>query len=204
MKDALATVEPNLKFDSNSDQSLLLISEIRTMKFHFLLLSVPLLFVSCDATESANDTGQRAPDWSFYGEEIPEDAPTFAVSDAAAMIAESGSAVGIFEAEIVQSCQTMGCWMTVKGTEDEAVRVFMKDHAFFVPKDSVQGKKSYFYGEAFYDTISVDLQKHLLEDAGATAAEIEAVTVPVYELAFEAAGVMIADVPEGAPMAGDE
>ena len=50
----------------------------------------------------------------------------------------------------------------------------------------------------------MDLQKHLLEDAGATAAEIEAVNEPVYELAFEAAGVMIADVPEGAPMAGDE
>ena len=204
MKDALATVEPSLKFGSNSDRSLHLISEIHSMKIQFLLLSVPLFFVGCDATKSSNDAGQPAPDWSYYGEDIPEGAATFAVKDAAAMIAESGSAVGIFEAEIVQSCQTMGCWMTVKGTEDEAVRVFMKDHAFFVPKDSVQGKKSYFYGAAFYDTISVDLQKHLLEDAGATAAEIEAVTVPVYELAFEAAGVMIADVPEGAPMAGDE
>ena len=204
MKDALATVEPSLKFGSNSDRSLHLISEIHNMKVHFLLLSVPLFFVGCDATKSPNDAGQPAPDWSYYGEDIPVDAATFAVKDAAAMIAESGSAAGIFEAEIVQSCQTMGCWMTVKGTKDEAVRVFMKDHAFFVPKDSVQGKKSYFYGEAFYDTISVDLQKHLLEDAGATAAEIEAVTEPVYELAFEAAGVMIADVPEGAPMAGDE
>lgn len=204
MKDALATVEPSLKFGSNSDRSLHLISEIHSMKVHFILLSVPLFFVSCDATKSPNDAGQPAPDWSYYGEDIPEDAATFAVKDAAAMIAESGSAAGIFEAEIVQSCQTMGCWMTVKGTEDEAIRVFMKDHAFFVPKDSVQGKKSYFYGEAFYDTISVDFQKHLLEDAGATSAEIEAVTEPVYELAFEAAGVMIADVPEGAPMAGDE
>jgi hypothetical protein len=204
MKDALATVAPNLKFGSNSDQSLRLISEIYPMKIDYLILSVPLLFVSCDATESANDAGQAAPDWSYYGEDIPEDAPTFAVKNAAAMIAESGSAAGIFEAEIVQSCQTMGCWMTVKGAEDEAVRVFMKNHAFFVPKDSVQGKKSYFYGEAFYDTISVELQKHLLEDAGATATEIEAVSEPVYELAFEAAGVMIADVPAGAPMAGDE
>ena len=77
MKDALATVEPNLKFGSNSDQGLLNISEIRTMKLHFLLLSAPLLFVSCDATESVNDTGQPAPDWSYYGEDIPEDAPTF-------------------------------------------------------------------------------------------------------------------------------
>lgn len=204
MKGARATVEPSLKFGSNSDRNLHLISEIRTMKIHFLLLGIPLFFMSCDATDSPNDAGQLAPDWSHYGEDIPENAATFAVQNAAAMIAESGSAVGIFEAEIIQSCQTMGCWMTVKGAENEAVRVFMKNHAFFVPKDSVQGKKSYFYGEAFYDTISVDLQKHLLEDAGATAAEIEAVNEPVYELAFEAAGVMIADVPEGAPMAGDE
>lgn len=34
--------------------------------------------------------------------------------------------------------------------------------------------------------------------------EINAVTEPAFELAFEAAGVMIADVPSGAPMAGDE
>ena len=50
----------------------------------------------------------------------------------------------------------------------------------------------------------MDFQKHLLEDAGATAEEIEAISEPAFELTFEAAGVMIADVPPGAPMAGDE
>lgn len=41
----------------------------------------------------------------------------------------------------------------------------------------------------------------MLEDAGASQAEIDAITAPSFELAFEAAGVMIADVPVGAPMA---
>ena len=126
------------------------------------------------------------------------------MQSAAAQLDESGAVAGLFEAEIVQSCMTMGCWMSVKGPYDDTVLVFMKDHAFFVPKDSLQGKTAYFSGEAYYDTVSVEMQMHLLEDAGASQEEINAVTEPAFELAFEAAGVMIADVPSGAPMAGDE
>tara|TARA_B100000767_G_scaffold156984_1_gene147591 strand:+ start:544 stop:1083 length:540 start_codon:yes stop_codon:yes gene_type:complete len=179
------------------------------MKTFFIPFCIAMALFACNSGEqSLNDTETNSDNaqavWSYYGEEIPGGMENIMVQDAPQMIAKTGTAVGLFEAEIVQSCQTMGCWMTVKSSEQEPLRVFMKDHAFFVPKDSLQGKLSYFYGEAFYDTVSVDLQKHLLEDAGATTAEIEAIIEPTYELTFEAAGVMIADVPAGAPMAGDE
>ena len=82
--------------------------------------------------------------------------------------------------------------------------VYMKDHAFFVPLDGVQGNQAVIQGKAYYDTVSVDMQKHLLEDAGAPQAEIDAVSEPKFELAIEAAGVLIKNVPEGEPMAGDE
>lgn len=82
--------------------------------------------------------------------------------------------------------------------------VYMKDHAFFVPLDGVQGNLAVIQGKAYYDTVSVDMQKHLLEDAGAPQADIDAVSEPKFELAIEAAGVLIKNVPEGAPMAGDE
>lgn len=179
------------------------------MKKSLLPLAFAVMLFACNSGEnidSLQDTNisSESTTWSHYGEAIPDSSEKVPVQNVAQMISETGSAVGLFEAEIVQSCQTMGCWMTVKGPNQDTVRVFMKDHAFFVPKDSVQGKQSFFYGEAFYDTISVDFQKHLLEDAGATAEEIEAVSEPAFELTFEAAGVMIADVPPGAPMAGDE
>ena len=72
------------------------------------------------------------------------------------------------------------------------------------PKTAFKAKNRTSTAKRFTTPSPWTLQKHLLEDAGATAAEIEAVSEPVYELAFEAAGVMIADVPAGAPMAGDE
>ena len=171
-------------------------------RLHLLIL---MLFSSaCNSNKPNDQTGISQDTWSYFGEVIPPNEESFQVHEAAAMIEQFGSAAGLFEAEIVQSCKTIGCWMTVKGPHVDTVHVFMKDHAFFVPKDSIQGKKTYFYGEAFYDTLSVNLQKHFLEDAGATLMEIDAVNVPAHQLIFEAAGVMIADVPEGAPMASDK
>ena len=69
--------------------------------------------------------------------------------------------------------------------------VYMKDHAFFVPKKGMEGKRAIISGYAYNDTVSVDLQKHLLEDANRSQEEIDAVTEEKYELAFSAAGVKI-------------
>jgi len=154
-------------------------------------------------TSEAESAQSESAKWSYYGDSIREYTNPTPMESVASNLEQTGTAEGLFEAEIVQSCMTMGCWMSVKGPYNNTVMVFMKDHAFFVPKDSLQGKTAYFSGEAYYDTVSVEMQMHLLEDAGATQAEIQAVTEPVFELAFEAAGVMIADVPSGAPMAGD-
>jgi len=168
------------------------------------LTAVVFFLVACQSETASTNCEASSRHWSFYGDSITNYDQRISAEEASNMLAETGTASGLFEVEIVQSCLTMGCWMSVKGAHDDTVMVFMKDHAFFVPKDSLQGKTAYFVGEAFYDTVSVDLQKHLLEDAGASQEEIDAVSEPSFELAFEAAGVMIADVPAGAPMAGDE
>jgi len=172
------------------------------MKNALLLPLVLVCLSSCNSgsseqTASTDDTTV----WTSYGEPIVDLSTPVSASDVVRLMDEGESGQGIFDAEIVQSCMTMGCWMTVKGPQGDTVMVFMKDHAFFVPKDSVQGKRALFSGEAYYDTLSVEFQKHLLEDAGADQAAIDAVSEPVFELAFEASGVQIADVPKGAPMA---
>ncbi|MDC1486326.1 DUF4920 domain-containing protein [Flavobacteriales bacterium] len=174
------------------------------MKNAFLLPLVLVCLSSCNSdsseqTASIDDTTV----WTSYGEPIADLSTPVSASEVVTLMDAGGSGQGLFDAEIVQSCMTMGCWMSVKGPQGDTVMVFMKDHAFFVPKDSVQGKRALFSGEAYYDTLSVEFQKHLLEDAGADQAAIDAVSEPVFELAFEASGVQIADVPEGAPMAGE-
>lgn len=141
--------------------------------------------------------------WTAYGDSILDLSNPIPAEEAGTIIESGNQAIGLFKAEIVQSCMTMGCWMSVKGPEGDTTMVFMKDHAFFVPKDSLQGNMAVFNGEAYYDTLSVAFQKHLLDDAGASQEEIDAIREPTYELAFEASGVRIANVPPGAPMAGE-
>jgi hypothetical protein len=160
-----------------------------------------LLFLARCTSDSSGEADATI--WTSYGDSISDVSNSIPATEAANILETGELAIGLFEAEIVQSCMTMGCWMSVKGPQGDTVMVFMKDHAFFVPKDSLQGNRAIFSGEAYYDTVSVEFQKHLLEDAGADQAEIDAVSEPVYELAFEASGVQIADVPAGAPMAGE-
>lgn len=102
-----------------------------------------------------------------------------------------GKTDGVFRATIVESCQKMGCWMKVEHPNQGEVMVFMNDHAFFVPKTGVGGLTAYITGTASWDTTTVDLQKHLLEDANAPQEEIDAITEDKFELQFNAMGVVI-------------
>lgn len=104
---------------------------------------------------------------------------------------EADKTDGVYRATIVESCQKMGCWMKVEHPGQGEVMVFMNDHAFFVPKTGVSGLTAYMTGTAYWDTTSVDLQKHLLEDANAAQEEIDAITEDKYELQFNAMGVTI-------------
>lgn len=101
-----------------------------------------------------------------------------------------GGAEGVYRATIVESCQKMGCWMKVEHPQGE-VMVFMNDHNFFVPKTGVNGLTCYMTGQAYFDTTTVDFQKHLLEDAMASQEEIDAITEDKFDLQFNAMGVVI-------------
>jgi hypothetical protein len=154
------------------------------------------------ADQESRQEKKEKRDFTSYGESFrPAKGEILKMKDLGAKMEAEGGAEGVFAAEIVQTCTKMGCWMNVKGPNKDTIMVYMKDHAFFVPLDGVQGNRALISGKAYFDTVSVELQKHLLEDAGAPQAEIDAITEPKFEMAIEAAGVMIADVPEGAPMA---
>jgi hypothetical protein len=96
----------------------------------------------------------------------------------------------VVSGEIAQVCQAEGCWMKLKNTAGDDMLVKFKDHAFLVPKD-IAGKNAVVYGTATKKTISVDERKHMAEDAGKSASEIEAINEPKIEVRIEATGIVV-------------
>ncbi len=95
-----------------------------------------------------------------------------------------------FSAPLQGVCQTAGCWVSVKASNGELMRVRFKDH-FLIPPVTELNSMAYFHGTVYFDTLSVELQKHFLEDAKASQAEIDRITSPKIELNFEADGVWV-------------
>lgn len=91
--------------------------------------------------------------------------------------------------KVKEVCQKKGCWMKVDLPEEEAM-VRFKDYGFFMPKD-IEGKTVVAEGKAYLEEISVDAQKHYLEDGGASEEEIAAVTEPKLSYVFRAHGVLV-------------
>lgn len=150
-----------------------------------------LFFVAATALFACTSSDNQTPEEptiavNAYGAQFDT---TGALSFAAANF--DGGAEGVYRATIVESCQKMGCWMKVEHPTQGEVMVFMNEHNFFVPKTGVNGLTCYMTGQAYYDTTTVDLQKHLLEDAMASQEEIDAITEDKYELQFNAMGVVI-------------
>ncbi len=95
-----------------------------------------------------------------------------------------------FIAPLQAVCQSAGCWVNVKPSTGDLIRIRFKDH-FLIPPATEAGSVAYFHGTPYLDTISVAMQKHFLEDAKASQAEIDLITAPKIELNIEADGVIV-------------
>lgn len=151
------------------------------MKTTLSLLCIATLF-ACGSTEQKKVE-------TYYGEKITSE-NLHAYSDLLEDIDETGVVEVKIAGEIIETCAKKGCWMTMKADED-TLMVRFKDYGFFVPKEGVDGKHVIVNGEAFYDTLTVDLLRHYAEDAGRTEEEILAITEPEYVVTFTANGVII-------------
>src|SRR5688500_3395498 len=101
---------------------------------------------------------------STYGEAFdPAGAiPVAALTD---LMKENDSLSVKLTGKIVQTCTKAGCWMDVETVPGETMTVFMLDHNFGVPLEGCNGLTTTVNGYAYYDTLSVEFQKHLAEDA---------------------------------------
>lgn len=95
----------------------------------------------------------------------------------------------VVKGEIAQVCQAEGCWMKLKSGSGEDMLVKFKNHSFLVPKD-LTGTAT-VYGTATKKTISVDEQRHMAEDAGKSAEEIQAINTPKVEVRIESTGIIV-------------
>jgi len=95
----------------------------------------------------------------------------------------------VVKGPIAKVCQAEGCWLMLKNTAGEDMLVKFKDHSCLVPKD-LTGTAT-VYGTATKKTVSVDEQRHMAEDAGKSASEIEAITAPKTEMRIESTGIIV-------------
>ncbi len=136
--------------------------------------------------ESDPETGRM-----YYGSVIDLDGAVDAEGLRSALKNE-GRAQARFSGEITGTCAKKGCWMDVASGEDTVFVRFL-DYGFFVPTEGAEGKRTVIEGEAFYDTLTVDMLRHYAEDAGESEEFIAAISEPKLQLAFTATGVMIED-----------
>ena len=151
------------------------------MKATLTILGLAILFACGTTTETKVET--------FYGDKITSENLT-EYSDLLDQVDLSGIVNTKIEGIIIETCAKKGCWMQVKASND-TIMVRFKDYAFFVPKEGADGKSVIINGEAFYDTLSVDLLRHYAQDAGESEEEIMSITEPELVLSFTADGVII-------------
>lgn len=92
---------------------------------------------------------------------------------------------------ISEVCQNAGCWIKINTEPNSHENLMVKTkHEFVVPKD-IAGKRVLVYGSVSEKEVSVEEQKHLLEDAGASQEEINKITQPKKDLVMIAKGMKV-------------
>ncbi|HEY4651476.1 MAG TPA: DUF4920 domain-containing protein [Pontibacter sp.] len=157
-----------------------------------VMLASSLLF-SCNSQQSNTTPAQEAAtttEAGAYGANFTED-NLLSVKQLQDAAAGADSVQATVTGEIVESCQSKGCWMDVKLADNSTMKVTFRDYGFFLPVEDLKGKTVVFTGTAKHEVVSVEDQRHYAEDAGKSAAEIAAITEPSKELRFVADGVKL-------------
>jgi hypothetical protein len=129
------------------------------------------------------------------GDPIPSDTRFLAASEVVARAADLDGETVAVEGQVSSVCQNKGCWLTIANDAGETFRVSVpKDDAgeylYTFPTDiaSAQGR---FVGTLSVTEESVEMLRHLAEDAGQSADEIAAIDAPKRTLALTPAGAEI-------------
>lgn len=160
-----------------------------TKTFNVLFITL-LLLASCKsekATEVVADSN-----YNSFGEKITDENSLSAAKmlDQFQGMKEGDTVTVKFSSKIADVCSKKGCWMKLPLNDSIQTMVRFKDYGFFMPLDS-KGREVIVEGKAFVKTTPVSELRHYAEDAGKSKEEIEKITEPKVEYAFEAHGVLM-------------
>jgi hypothetical protein len=142
-----------------------------------------VLMMVCCATASF------AQQYRYFGDSISAEG-AIAAQEAKALAGDVVSGELKLAGQVAEVCQAKGCWMTLDAGSGETIRVKFKDYGFFVPKD-LAGSNVVLLGKLQRETLSVDMLKHLAEDADKPQDEIDNIDTPQESLTFVASGVLV-------------
>jgi len=154
------------------------------------------------ATENIEEEAQLAFDgvekgnYTLYGHaEIEATGDEQSVDAMLTSIEETGGFDGKVAVTINEVCQKAGCWITFNNGDNEPIRVFFRDH-FTIPTETASGTEAILYGQAVQDTLTVDFQKHLLDDAAENGQEVsqeeyDAITEDKIETTFDCESILV-------------
>ncbi|AFL85943.1 hypothetical protein Belba_3441 [Belliella baltica DSM 15883] len=163
------------------------------MKSKFLLiLMLPIFFACNNSTKVESEPIEGSVTAQVPGNygAVVEEVEVLSISQMYDELASKGEFEGKVIGQIKEVCSKKGCWMTLDLPNGETMRVTFKDYGFFVPLTS-QGYPVIIEGIATKSETDVATLKHYAEDAGKSKEEIDAITAPKLEYAFEAVGVII-------------
>tara|TARA_B110000285_G_scaffold40247_1_gene43984 strand:+ start:334 stop:822 length:489 start_codon:yes stop_codon:yes gene_type:complete len=157
------------------------------------LLFLAIILFSCNNSNENPilNSKNESLSYKFYGKVISQDSIKNLEVEKESLM-NTGIKTSKISGRIVETCSKKGCWMTLDTGEDTLFIKF-RDYAFFVPKDSAEGKKAIVQGDLFLDTVTIEMLKHYAEDAGKSEEEIAQITEPSYDMGFTADGVIIAE-----------
>ena len=143
------------------------------------IIAIAALLTGC-----ANHQVEGLEGWRSYGDAVPVDT-TVQIAALGAMNGETTAIEGWVEGV----CMKKGCWMKVR-EGDEEVLVRFRDYGFFVPRNA-RGRRTVIEGVPIVRVFDVEQRRHLASDAGASEAEIAAITESETQVVFMANGVWI-------------
>ncbi|MFT5917642.1 MAG: hypothetical protein ACI81T_004159 [Bacteroidia bacterium] len=147
------------------------------------------------AVDEVEEVSYAVEGYDYYGvkELTPDDA--VAVAEMKSIIDSVGVFEGKVQAKLTGVCKKAGCWVTIQDGEDD-IRVMFGEHDFFVPVDTDESLEIVLAGYAQVDTVSIDMQKHFLDDeveAGESISQdqYDAVTEDLIKVSFVASGILL-------------
>ena len=103
------------------------------------ILSIGLILQSCGSEKEA---------FKHYGPTAVDSAKAISMDDMVKQFNQNPQQdTFTFYAPIVNVCQSAGCWVNVKKTDGDLLRIRFKDH-FGIPPKTETGNVAYFHGTA--------------------------------------------------------